>query len=186
MCCTGLWRGKPHSEFFEGSCDQYANYEWIIPKENERTLPPEQVHDKLLVFFTPATGAAYFQHFIDRGFSALMQVWYVLFCKQYIFLIFFFFFFFFVTAHSFFFIPQAMAGTWPQYQDIGVGPVSSTPQCRKTLEQARGTLVTPHLVEWSTDGLPSPHSCKRTHDIPLCGSSLPPLPISTRPRASSN
>ena len=85
MCCTGLWRGKPHSEFFEGSCDQYANYEWIIPKENERTLPPEQVHDKLLVFFTPATGAAYFQHFIDRGFSALMQVWYVLFYIQYFF-----------------------------------------------------------------------------------------------------
>ena len=85
MCCTGLWRGKPHSEFFEGSCDQYASYEWIIPKENEHTLPPEQVHDKLLVFFTPATGAAYFQHFIDRGFSALMQVWYVLFYIQYFF-----------------------------------------------------------------------------------------------------
>jgi hypothetical protein len=34
---------------------------------------PNEMYEKVLLFMTPVTGGAYFQHFVDRGWSALMQ-----------------------------------------------------------------------------------------------------------------
>jgi hypothetical protein len=38
---------------------------------------PTRSFKKAVVMLTPVTGGAYYQHFIDRGWSKLMQVWYV-------------------------------------------------------------------------------------------------------------
>lgn len=69
----GVWMSKPHAEFYSGSCDQFASYDWLIPKSS--STQPAESYEKLLIFMTPATGGAFFQHFIDRGWSALMQMW---------------------------------------------------------------------------------------------------------------
>jgi hypothetical protein len=74
---AGVWRGKPDNKFGEFECGEQADYRWLTPGPGAAGLPePTQSFKKLVVMMPPVTGGAYFQHFIDRGWTKLMQVWY--------------------------------------------------------------------------------------------------------------
>jgi hypothetical protein len=74
---VGVWRGKPDNKFGEFECGEQADYRWLTPGPGAAGLPePTRSFKKLVVMMPPVTGGAYFQHFIDRGWTKLMQVWY--------------------------------------------------------------------------------------------------------------
>lgn len=68
---NGVWRGKPDQSFGEDrKCAYSSDYHWVRPD------PQAQVSlevDKLFVFMTPS--GSFFQHFVDRGWSRLFQIW---------------------------------------------------------------------------------------------------------------
>jgi len=71
---TGYYNGVPDDSFDEHrKCAYSSNYHMIIPPAT--TIPPQQHFDKLLILMMSVTGGAYFQHFIDRGLSILVQAW---------------------------------------------------------------------------------------------------------------
>jgi hypothetical protein len=99
---VGLWSGKPDDTFGPFECWEKADYRWLTAqgpyvRACARGPPRTQLADdvivsgddkrptrsfkKAVVMLTPVTGGAYYQHFIDRGWSKLMQVWYVVLYK---------------------------------------------------------------------------------------------------------
>jgi len=71
---NGVWSGKPSDGFGPDQCWEYAKYTDII-SEGFNVSKATKSFKKAVIMQTPQTGGAFFQHFIDRGWSKIMQVW---------------------------------------------------------------------------------------------------------------
>jgi len=70
----GLWAGRPNDQFGALECWEKSDYKWLLESGNQNRKKLLSL-DKAAVLITPATGGAFFQHFIDRGWSKLIQIW---------------------------------------------------------------------------------------------------------------
>ncbi|ELR21744.1 uncharacterized protein ACA1_384800 [Acanthamoeba castellanii str. Neff] len=70
----GVWSGKPDDTFGQFECWEKADFRWIAQGKAAAKRPTKSFK-KAVVMLTPVTGGAYYQHFIDRGWSKLIQAW---------------------------------------------------------------------------------------------------------------